>query len=832
MPKISELPAAESIADEDLIPIVQDGVTKRAAASLISATSAVADDIAKSAGSTIDRVQGFRGRSLASTTPLDGEAYSYDAASNTFKPAGKVIHLKRFGGVADGTTDCAQAFEDAINSITGDTSAVILLDPTGASFYRLSRTVVIPKTCIIKGHGSQENYPGTHIKADSGVTAFKIPFTAPNCVFEDIAVTQASRDTTTTTGNYTAGNADVPLTDASDFSVGQLISIDGAGIQFEIQEVTAAVSSGSPTVTLTGTGDQTPYAIIGWYLVIPGAFATPTRVTNVVGTTLTMASNASGTVTAATVTYCASLFAHITAKVGNTVTIDTTQLGVTSMTGAVVRHADTAFSCMSSVRMSRVSVGGPINGSVLGFQGPAWCFRGNLGDSPVKYASISRLHDCRCYGNRHGVFIQGGDANGGKFEVNATQGYSPSDWHFLDGSHLGNNWSRFHVDGGAGIITQDLPGCEANVDGYVESGTYCSFGSGTTQHGGTLPQIAGGTNYGRVMNRLQVGRYDLQTHQFESRPDEGAVIVCTETSGELRLALITDGAATGFMGWKHEAGFRSHSQVWAMNDNGVGWRVGTMWFPNDFMIGESSVLQQLDTTKASRVGAYRTNSTGRLNQDPAKGPYNSGEADFYAEWKKGDINIDASILDGCPLVSVQEAGHRADEWQASTNVGSYPAGNCCVPTQNNWNGRIYRMTTLGTTGGSEPNWTTAPNLNDTVNDGTAVWTNAGVAAWVQPVDIGGYMVKAITGNETWTQSTRAFLCERVEVTGALAGNATLTLPTGRYKRWFWNNTTGGFSLLLKCASGRTITVANNRGAWVGCDGSQTFRMSADVDPTA
>ena len=38
------------------------------------------------------------------------------------------------------------------------------------------------------------------------------------------------------------------------------------------------------------------------------------------------------------------------------------------------------------------------------------------------------------------------------------------------------------------------------------------------------------------------------------------------------------------------------------------------------------------------------------------------------------------------------------------------------------NGRIYRCTTAGTTGGSEPTWPTTDN--GTVNDGTAVWTEA------------------------------------------------------------------------------------------------------------
>jgi hypothetical protein len=89
----------------------------------------------------------------------------------------------------------------------------------------------------------------------------------------------------------------------------------------------------------------------------------------------------------------------------------------------------------------------------------------------------------------------------------------------------------------------------------------------------------------------------------------------------------------------------------------------------------------------------------------------------------------------------------------------------------------------------------------------------------------------ISGDETWGQAARQFLSGSVEVRTAdgepLVADATLTLPIGRYKRWIWNNTAGGKSLLVRCAT-TVITIPSGMAAGVQCTGHEMVRRTSDV----
>lgn len=64
------------------------------------------------------------------------------------------------------------------------------------------------------------------------------------------------------------------------------------------------------------------------------------------------------------------------------------------------------------------------------------------------------------------------------------------------------------------------------------------------------------------------------------------------------------------------------------------------------------------------------------------------------------------------------AAHVVPKWQPNT---AYSVGAFVTPTTGSPN-RVYRCTTAGTSGSTEPSW---PNIdNATVNDGTCVWTEA------------------------------------------------------------------------------------------------------------
>lgn len=78
----------------------------------------------------------------------------------------------------------------------------------------------------------------------------------------------------------------------------------------------------------------------------------------------------------------------------------------------------------------------------------------------------------------------------------------------------------------------------------------------------------------------------------------------------------------------------------------------------------------------------------------------------------GDAASNPATFIGIRAVPVSSA------WQAST---AYALGQFVRPTAGN--GRRYACTTAGTTGGTEPTWPTS--AGGTVNDGGAVWTEAG-----------------------------------------------------------------------------------------------------------
>lgn len=69
----------------------------------------------------------------------------------------------------------------------------------------------------------------------------------------------------------------------------------------------------------------------------------------------------------------------------------------------------------------------------------------------------------------------------------------------------------------------------------------------------------------------------------------------------------------------------------------------------------------------------------------------------------------------------------------------------------------------------------------------------------------------------------------LEIGGAWSAgrNVVAPLETGAIY-WVKNNTTGGFSATFKTSGGSGVVIANGKGAWVYCDGTNYVRMTADV----
>jgi hypothetical protein len=66
-------------------------------------------------------------------------------------------------------------------------------------------------------------------------------------------------------------------------------------------------------------------------------------------------------------------------------------------------------------------------------------------------------------------------------------------------------------------------------------------------------------------------------------------------------------------------------------------------------------------------------------------------------------------------------------------------------------------------------------------------------------------------------------------TGALTADRNMTLPLTADALWFVRNaTSGGHGLVMKGATGATVTVANGKFAIIYCDGVDILRVTADV----
>jgi hypothetical protein len=90
--------------------------------------------------------------------------------------------------------------------------------------------------------------------------------------------------------------------------------------------------------------------------------------------------------------------------------------------------------------------------------------------------------------------------------------------------------------------------------------------------------------------------------------------------------------------------------------------------------------------------------------------------------------------------------HAVPRWRPNQ---AYTVGQFVTPTTSNPN-RIYRCTTAGTSGASEPSWPDTDNA--TVSDGTVTWTEATnfLEAGTFPAEVsgGGYARVAVANNTT------------------------------------------------------------------------------------
>lgn len=199
-------------------------------------------------------------------------------------------------GIATGT-DNAAAFEAAIRVLDPIKGGVLHI---GFGGYRLARPVIVDRPVTILGvsAGFSGVASGTTIYCDYRVTAFRIgqgvngltitgdDDSGSGSSFRDIQFRAVARDTAVTAGDwdYSAATASMPDADAARFSLGQLISVGGAGADFTLARLKATTRSGFKTVYVSGSDPDSGRGMqVGKYLKIDTAFTDITQ-TDVVTT--------------------------------------------------------------------------------------------------------------------------------------------------------------------------------------------------------------------------------------------------------------------------------------------------------------------------------------------------------------------------------------------------------------------------------------------------------------------------------------------------------------------------------------------------------------------
>lgn len=833
----------------------------------------------------IDEVRGLRGRALSATTPLLGEQYVFDGTQ--YVPAGRIHHVALFNGAqpdateaygagAANGTDIADAIEAAVEAFDQRTttgsdekakSCIVQLGPTPPGMaYRLSRVPNIRRSVIVRGHGANPFAPGTLVLCDPGVTGLRnvgaedpaeAPSGAPGVVVEGICFRPFDHVFTTTTGTYDAGSDTFSVSGVADTSwitPGNNYAMDGMGSPCTLKGVTATVASGASTVYLTDTGDQDWIGMgdagggdgvlagtteAGWYITIPGAYPTPTRVVSTLGggTVLVMASAAAADATDEVVRYRPPHVFMCTEKTADTITFDAYATSKDEDDNDINQTVTIrSYACGIDVRNQIIvrdcSFGGPQK--FHGFPGAAIAFRGDHANDPASTGvNLSRIQNCWSYHNRSAFYSKGADSNA--CVIDQFRSNRDWDWSFLELSTLGNLFLAFHVDGGWGMVAHDPPGSETQIIyGYVEGGTLMSVNEGI-QNLGPGPMSTGGFRLSRgIANRLQVGQIDLTGAEMHMG-QAGQAWRAKATTGAVGFArkdLYAGGNPDNYWRFSHESTWRNHPIAISDTDC-TTFKAGSLWFPDGFMVGDDMAFGNLDTDEAVRINAVRADASkngGPLHRDPKSGYFDSGTVtdSNYATWRKGDFCIDGRITDGAPIRVVTVGGHGALTWAASTN---YSQGNAVRPTLANWMGSYFTKTTAGTasSGATEPTWSSAPNAGDTVVDAAGVtWTNAGPAALAQPLQVGGHYPYTMVADadETWSQTSIQFLVGTVKITKTLTAGRTITLPKGSYERFFRNNT--GQILTFTTGTGNTEQIAAGKGAALGCDGIEIYRKGPDV----
>lgn len=353
-------------------------------------------------------------------------------------------------------------------------------------------------------------------------------------------------------------------------------------------------------------------------------------------------------------------------------------------------------------------------------------------------ANLFKITGCLMYFCGVGWFARGNDANSGEIVGNdvVNSGYTRQTLYadggeaalggghgYWDHSFLGCTVANNHWGAGYGHPYMADGGAQYGAHGvanYAEGGIACRILSPALYEGGNI-LLSSDSNGARI------GPYGCQGISFRDLTHAKDVwcagAVGDSTGRFLGLFSVVDDAIGQYVAWGYQhndigtgrwglsfGGQNAKNAAWVSSTKETTHGPGWWGFPSGHIVGDRYVGSDAAIFDKQLRGGLRKVGDEFRNASPAA-----------ATWFRRVITVQ---------------GYRGAEWTADTLVEpDTPAigffATTCEPTASYalWTTageQVWKCTTGGTTGASEPSWPGAPTPGvTTVSDGTAVWTYLG-----------------------------------------------------------------------------------------------------------
>jgi hypothetical protein len=705
---------------------------------VIYSGSSVADDIAKSTGSTIDRVQGFRGESLDGDVPDDDQVWVKRSGVYVadYAMPKRWVSPRKYGAVLDGVTDDILAFE-AMHLDLPTEGAVIYID----GLVWLSRTWRISKHFTILGFGGVGTYhsgffgaPGyTVLQFDSAGNSLDgnaaNGFTVERIDIKSrILLSQAYGDTL---------GYGIPIWNAVEsVSLGDCRIKQGNVDPDYMYRATAITANGGLGPGTTGAAQPAFSPVVGATLVENGITWTTEHIPRVhqTSTAYTAGKRVFAPIDNRYYFECETPGTTAASRPAELVGGDNiTNLTIdgTVTDGTVVWR----IKCAAGMRV-HAAYGKIRDVYIRGFSGADIVNAGGVG---MVAGGYTQAHALRIDGLLSeyigvGVTTSGDDCNGWEFvnyfgvnvgtlhpdpnTVTAAGFTNLGGHHFIDGSQYGGIYTQCYCQTSTGrpILKYGTGYTQANNFAQEVTQKSLNKAGGLIVIGGTL---RGGIDAASV-NTIVVDPSGSYGRGLSERDPTGAVALRAALTAFDGLRVHTFSAeesgdingfglryASGWWGLRHGPQAANDAYLLSGAGAGLGYGAGHIAFPLGKFYGNYATTTPIWHGHSTSLTDKRVRNSTR---------------------KQGD-----TFFSQTDTQTLLEDGYRGATWTAATQVTAAYApwglgASSVEPTANTGKPgeQVWRCTTDGTTGGAEPAWPAAPTPGVTTQaDGTAVWTFAG-----------------------------------------------------------------------------------------------------------